>query len=179
VFGLNNHFDFSASAAAPKIIHRSPLFHHRSASLVRERLASVATESDAGHTLLPNQKSELAFCGTRKTSHLWRLVENEVYDERLELRRWYLTFAKHDACISEGGPSCRCVPLKPIGSVFESWYKRGPEQSPGPLFSAALLQCTAWIAFPRAPSSRHVEVTRPDVEPATGIIKPGSAGGPH
>jgi uncharacterized protein YbjT (DUF2867 family) len=37
----------------------------------------------------------------------------------------------------------------------------------------------AWIAFPRAPSSRHVEVTRPDVEPATGIIKPGSAGGPH
>ena len=114
-----------------------------------------------------------------ETSHLWRLVENEVYDERLELRRWYLTFAKHDACISEGGPSCRCLPLKPIGSVFESWYKRGPEQSPRPLFSAALLQCTAWIAFPRAPSSRHVEVTRPDVEPATGIIKPGSAGGPH
>jgi hypothetical protein len=109
VFGLNNHFDFSASAAAPKIIHRSPLFHYRSASLVRERLASVATESDAGHTLLPNQKSELAFCGTRKTSHLWRLVENEVYDERLELRRWYLTFAKHNACISEGGPSCRCL----------------------------------------------------------------------
>src|SRR3984893_18580718 len=92
VFWLNNHFDFSASAAAPKITHRSPLFHYRSASLVRERLASVATESDAGHTLLPNQKSELAFCGTRKNSHLWRLGENEGYDERLELRRWYLTF---------------------------------------------------------------------------------------
>src|SRR3984893_4244719 len=70
VFGLNNHFDFSASAAAPKIIHRSPLFHYRSASLVRERPASVATESDAGHTLLPNQKSELAFCGTRNQSPL-------------------------------------------------------------------------------------------------------------
>jgi hypothetical protein len=28
----------------------------------------------------------------KKPSHLWRLVENEVYDERLEFRRWYLTF---------------------------------------------------------------------------------------
>src|SRR3984893_14262142 len=58
VFGLNNHFDFSASAAAPKIIHRSPLFHYRSASLVRERLASVATESDAGHTLFSVEVEE-------------------------------------------------------------------------------------------------------------------------
>src|SRR3984893_9813909 len=69
VFGLNNHFDFSASPAAPEIIQRSALFHYRSASLIRERPASVAqclTESDAGRMVLPNQKSVLAFCGTRK-----------------------------------------------------------------------------------------------------------------
>src|ERR1700730_3797365 len=80
VFGLNNHFDFSASAAAPKITHRSPLFHYRSASLVRERLASVATESDAGHTLLPNQKSELGF----ETSPEGRWISESSKANRIE-----------------------------------------------------------------------------------------------
>src|SRR5258707_978037 len=71
-----------------------------------------------------------------------------------------------------------CLPLKPIGSVSNHGIKEARAIARA-LFSAALLQCTAWIAFPRAPSSRQVEVTRPDVEPATGIINPGSAGGPH
>ena len=76
------------------------------------------------------------FVGPEKTSYLWRLVENEVYEERLEFRRWYLTFAKHNACISEGGPSCRVLTVEAEWFRFESRYKRGPSNRQGPLLSS-------------------------------------------
>jgi hypothetical protein len=73
------------------------------------------------------------FVGPEKISHLWRLVENEVYDERLEFRRWYLTFAKHNACISEAGPSCICLR---IGAVSNHGIEGGPSNRSGPLLSS-------------------------------------------